>query len=43
MKSRFATKHLVYLLVILVSLAIFILAAISPTAFLNVNSVYQGF
>jgi len=43
METRQPTKSLVYLLVILLSLAILILVAVSPPDFLNINSVYQGF
>jgi hypothetical protein len=36
-------ERVIYLLVILLSLAVLLLAAISPPGFLDLNEVYQGF
>jgi hypothetical protein len=43
MKATPIIEKLIYLLVILLSLAILTLIAISPAAFLDVSSIYKGF
>ena len=43
MKTSPLAKSLIYLLIILLSLAFLVLTALSPREFLDVNSVYQGF
>jgi hypothetical protein len=43
MKASRFPEHIIFLLVIILSLAFLLLAAISPSDFLDVNAVYQGF
>ncbi len=43
MKATLRAEHIIYLLVILLSLVIFVLAYISPADFMNAESVYKGF
>lgn len=43
MKATRLTEPLIYLAVILLSLAILLLLAISPAGFLDTSAVYQGF
>lgn len=43
MKATLSVEQLIYLLVILLFLAIFVLAYISPSDFMDTESVYRGF
>ena len=43
MKATHITEKVIYLLIVLLSLAILALVAISPEGFLNTGSIYRGF